>query len=166
MNPYDWYITPEEYEQAEANGISKQTLEERIRVYAWDKKRALSTPIKELKEIGKGNVKKAESIGVSYSNLRVRLSNGWSMERATTEPLTNMRELCAKVGQENKKYPTWVYENLLKNNISLSTFYKRVNKCKWTLEKASTTPIMTKKEAAKLGAEAYHKIYGHRFGVY
>lgn len=164
MNPYDFYITPEEYERAAANGVSKLTLEERIREYAWDKERAITTPVRELNEIGKQNIEKAKNNGVTYANLRMRLSNGWSMERATTEPLTNMSALCAKLGKENKKYPSWVYENLMKNNIPLGTFYKRVNKCKWSLEKASTTPIMTKREAAKLGAEAYHETYGHKFG--
>lgn len=41
-NIYELYITPEEYEKAEKNGIDKNTLYKRIREYGWDKQRALS----------------------------------------------------------------------------------------------------------------------------
>lgn len=33
---YDFYITPEEYEIAEENRITKSTLERRIRLYGWN----------------------------------------------------------------------------------------------------------------------------------
>ncbi len=46
MNYYDFYITPEEYEVAEKNGIDKRTLEQRIREYGWDKERAITIPKK------------------------------------------------------------------------------------------------------------------------
>ena len=36
INPYDYYITDEEYAIAEKNGISKDTLNFRIRRMGWD----------------------------------------------------------------------------------------------------------------------------------
>jgi len=35
------YITPEEYEAAAARGISRKTLNLRVRIYGWPKDRAL-----------------------------------------------------------------------------------------------------------------------------
>ncbi|ASB66395.1 hypothetical protein S101413_02950 [Bacillus velezensis] len=46
FNPSDWYITPEEYERAAKNGISRSLLGKRIRGAGWDKERALATPPK------------------------------------------------------------------------------------------------------------------------
>ncbi|WP_261795499.1 hypothetical protein [Bacillus licheniformis] len=45
FNPYDFYITPEEFAQAEANGICKDTLIWRVRRQGWSKQRALTEPV-------------------------------------------------------------------------------------------------------------------------
>ena len=46
INPYDFYITPEEYKIAAQNGINRKTLEDRIRKLGWNKERAINTPTK------------------------------------------------------------------------------------------------------------------------
>ena len=42
-NPYDYYITPEEYEIAERNGVCASTLNRRIRDLGWEKDIAITT---------------------------------------------------------------------------------------------------------------------------
>ena len=41
---YDYYITPEEYETAERNGISRVLLDKRVRDLLWDKETAINKP--------------------------------------------------------------------------------------------------------------------------
>jgi len=48
---YEFYIQPNEYEIAEHNGISKGTLEQRIRDLGWHKEKATSTPPREQKSL-------------------------------------------------------------------------------------------------------------------
>jgi len=47
-----FYITPEEYQIAEQNGISAATLEARVRSLAWKKERAIYTPPHEKHRLG------------------------------------------------------------------------------------------------------------------
>lgn len=42
-NPYEYYITPEEYEMAAENGISRSTLNRRVRDLGWEKEIAIIT---------------------------------------------------------------------------------------------------------------------------
>jgi hypothetical protein len=46
LKMYEWYITPEEYEEAEKNGISRDTLEHRVRYLAWNKEDAVNKPLR------------------------------------------------------------------------------------------------------------------------
>ena len=41
---------------------------------------------------------------------------------------------------KKRRYPDWVYENLKKYGIKMSTFKNRVNTLMWPMDKASTTP--------------------------
>jgi hypothetical protein len=45
FSPYDYYITPEEYEEAERNGISRKHVNYRIRQFGWGKQKAITTPV-------------------------------------------------------------------------------------------------------------------------
>lgn len=86
-------ITPEQYAQAEANGITRIQLWRRIYNYQWDMERAMSEPIS---EIGKHERKSkygeyakiAEENGIPFKTFWARL-NGlkWSPEKASTKPL-------------------------------------------------------------------------------
>lgn len=42
---YKWYITPEEYKIAESNGISRETLNGRVRKCGWSIERACTEPL-------------------------------------------------------------------------------------------------------------------------
>ena len=47
-NVYEYYITPEEYEEAERNGVDAFNLERRIRLLGWNKQRAINTPLRKI----------------------------------------------------------------------------------------------------------------------
>jgi len=46
FNPYDYYVTPEEYTEVERRGISQIRVNQRIRSYAWPKLKTIITPLK------------------------------------------------------------------------------------------------------------------------
>lgn len=91
--PHYYYITDEEYIIAATNGINKSTLDQRVRVGMWKRKRALETPPRKKINWGKWrNV--AEQNGISYNTLltRFKLQN-WSMEMAATTPVIPHKEI-------------------------------------------------------------------------
>ena len=145
----DYYITPEEYDVAESNGIPRTTLEQRVRDLLWDKQRAITEPPKEMSKGYEKYARKALGIGVSRNAFYTRVQRGWSLERAAATPvketgkkfLDEQRKLSI---QKTRKYPDWVYEELDKNNIKRCTFWQRVNTHKWSVEKACTTPTQEK----------------------
>lgn len=142
MSVYDsYYLTPDDYAKAEKNGISKALLEDRFYRKNWNKKRAINQARRETNKHRK-YIKQAKNNGISLNTYRVRLVRGWSMQDASTVPLTNKKERINRVRKANRKYPEWVYDNLEKNNIKITTFYTRVNDMHWSLEDASTLPIL------------------------
>lgn len=56
-NPYEYYITPEEYEMAAENGISRSTLNRRVRDLGWEKEIAIITPVPMRDKYGWNKVK-------------------------------------------------------------------------------------------------------------
>lgn len=156
-NPYDYYITDEEYALAVSNGISKSTLEYRIRSLGWSKQKALTTPIQKHKKYPLWALELAQVNGIPYKTFKYRIFSGWDFETAATR----------KIGESQsrkRKYPIEIIELAEKNGISYSTFTKRVNRFKWDVIKAATTPIMSKEESLanarkkssfRLGIEAF-----------
>src|SRR5699024_10987862 len=132
--PYDYYITPEDYERALKNGVSKSTLERRVYHQLWDKKRAINTPIRKFDKDCK-YVKQAKENGIKYGTYWERVNRGWSRQKASTQPVQNLR--CEKyherLRRERRLYPDWVYENMKKHGISQQTFHGRV-RSGWSLD--------------------------------
>jgi hypothetical protein len=154
LNLFNHFITDREYEIALNNGISKRRVDHRVRVLYWDKKRAITQPVKHIK---RGYItieirKKAADNGISYSLLRKRISNGMSLDEAVNTPLADKRNNLENAHKNNKKYPDFVYKCLDENEISRSTFYKRV-KHGWNIVDACTKPIMTAEEKSILTSE-------------
>lgn len=161
----EWYITPQEYETAKQNGISRKLVDERVRNLGWDKEKAISVQPKKLKRFNKEMVKLAEMNGISYDTFRFRVRYyGWDEYRAATEPKWDkdkFRDNLRKV--RKRKYPKELLELAEKNGIYKDLFYSRVNKLKMSPEDSATTPVKNIHEIAKMGAAAYEKIYGHKF---
>lgn len=165
-NPYDYYITDEEYEQAEARGISRTTLTYRIRELGWSKSKAMNTPIQKRHHYPKHIMDKVKENNINPSAFRWRVQNGWDIERACTEPTLppDSPVRISRTAEKRRKYPIKIIQLAEKNGISYSNFYKRVNCYKWDVIKAATTPIMSKEESManarkkssfKLGIEAF-----------
>ncbi len=153
---YEFYITPEEYDQASSNGIIRQTLESRIRSMAWDKKSAIETPPLKKQKIDKKWREIAESNGICYSTFRHRVSQlGWDVERAATQPLQDKKTQAGIARKSCRKYPIEYLELAKKNGIQYDTFRVRV-KNGWGFERAATQPTMTNREIGLLVKEKYY----------
>lgn len=74
----------------------------------------------------------ARSNGISDHTFRKRMSVGWDVERAATEPTRPIRYLPAPDGRP------WV-RHAVNNGVTRDMFYRRVYRG-WTPETAATTP--------------------------
>ena len=138
---HSYYITPEQYDTAERNGIKKATLENRVFSLCWPAEKACTKPTKKqtatLEPMWK---EKAEELGISVQCLRLRIRQGWTEERALSTPKV--------VGSIRKKHMLEDVERAKANGISYEMYVRRRNSG-WSIEDACTVPIMTKSEAAK-----------------
>jgi hypothetical protein len=82
----------------------------------------------------------ARKIGVLDSTLRLRLSNGWSIEKTLTTPVEHDRHRTIKFRGETLTIAQWAR----KFRMHPSTLYYRLQK-DWSIEKTLTTPV--KKQA-------------------
>lgn len=93
------YITPQEYEQATTNGISRSCLEQRVRDRGWNIKRVVETPLKRQKIDWEGWNVVAQQNRIPYNTFLGRIQRyGWSMELAATAPTGSVfrgKELCS-----------------------------------------------------------------------
>mgnify|MGYP001314855408 FL=1 len=159
-NPYDWYITPEEYETAAANGISAGTLETRIRRLGWPKELAMTKPPRKLSKIPREIVELAQRNDIPYQTLYWRIYAGWAPERAATEPVADRAERIRRAHDARRKIPADIIELANQNGVKYTTLYKRVSEMGWDPMTAATTPIMTKSESGRLAKakrEIVHK---------
>jgi hypothetical protein len=146
-----FYITPEEYAKAAEHGIKPKVVDNRVRLYGWEKERALTQPMKQPKNRKKWR-ELAEKNGILYGTFMSRLAQGWSEERAATQPLQSKAESVACVARARdaqRRYPAELFELAKKNGIPKSTFYYRVKTAKWSPEEAATKPLLSKSETAK-----------------
>lgn len=165
FSPADYYITPEEFEIAEKNGISRKLLMSRIRDLGWDKKTAIIKKPRQLNKIKKW-LDLAKSNGICEATFLTRIRKlNWDMKRAATEPVNDKTKVTEKLSEISRKYPKEIVDLANKNNIPYETFRARVTRTKMSLYEAATTPVMTKQEVAKIANKAYEEIYGHSFAV-
>jgi hypothetical protein len=154
MKISDFYITPNEYSTAEINGISRKVLDYRVREALWDKDKAITTPPqtrkiypKEIKELAKLN-----GIGIGTLKSRVNLL-GWDMLTAATTPIMDNRKNIEKAFIKVRKYPIEFIELARTNGIPDKCFYQRIERDKWDIEKAATTPVMTASQIGIMNKE-------------
>lgn len=88
FNPYDYYIMPEEYEEAARNDIKRNNVNDHIRCLGWSKYVAITKPLRiytnrsAAREI-------ASSGGIPPELLRARIYLGWNKTKAATHPVRN-----------------------------------------------------------------------------
>ncbi|MEB9540110.1 hypothetical protein P4I87_20060 [Bacillus cereus] len=158
-SPYDFYITPDEYEEAEKNGISRDLLTCRIRNLGWDKEIAMTKPSrynanrwKNIKEIALKN-------GISHSTYTARIKKGWRLIDAISKPPIDKYQSLKLATQVNPKNQNKILTDQQAkiaslNGISYRTAKARIKRSKWSIEEAITTPILTPQERGKRGKEA------------
>ncbi len=159
FNPYDYYITPDEYEEAARNGVTARCVNWRIRNSGWSKKRAITTPIMERKDRSE-IAAKAREHGIGYGCLMRRLYIGWDEERAATKPVRSAEEHSAnakRMSEMNRKYPLEILEIAKQNGIQYSTFTYRA-RAGWDMVRAATM-----KAAYSNGAMRVKEIHGENF---
>ncbi|MBY9077259.1 hypothetical protein KIH86_03560 [Paenibacillus sp. HN-1] len=165
MDSYDFYITPEDYERAKANGITSRTLEKRIRDRGWSKERAITEPVQKKTNLLKWR-RLAEENGIPPNAFykRVRVS-GWSLERAATEALIDkadrLRQYSKQNAEKNRRYPLEIIALAERNGISYNLFKERVSKYGWSLERAATEPKVSPSESGRRGKEWVMKNVGN-----
>lgn len=149
-NPYDFYITDEEYELAENKGISQSTLNYRIRELGWSKSKALNTPIQKHRrnQYPKHIMDKVKENNINPRAFRWRVENGWDIERACTEPTLppDSPVRISRTAEKRRKYPIELVRLAEKNGVSYRTFQRRVKKG-MDMYTAAITPLMTKEES-------------------
>jgi len=138
-----WYITPDDYLQAESNNISARTLNYRVRELAWPISKATTVSPKRYNRFLDW-AEKAKENGICANTFYRRTSQyGWDMERAATQPIMSRKEQAEYARSKNKVYSAETVELAQSNGISYATFRARVNTLKWSVEDASTRPVMT-----------------------
>ncbi|HHT7202590.1 MULTISPECIES: hypothetical protein [Bacillus] len=161
---YDFYITPEEYEIAELNGICKDALEYRVRSGGWDKDKAIAEPIKDKGEEWLSIKEIALSNGIARKTFTRRRKLGWNIEDSYSIPPLSREECIKRATDIRKKKRVFTDEELKaadNNGINRGTLYSRHKKLKWPREQAISRETLTKSECGKLGATFYRlKIKG------
>lgn len=89
------YVTDEEYAAAERRGISRRTVESRLRKGKWEKERALTRPTNRMTNyVSQEIIDLAESNGIDRKLLRQRiLENEWDPVEAATRPVMTKVEV-------------------------------------------------------------------------
>ncbi|OOZ76571.1 hypothetical protein BHL35_25440 [Bacillus cereus] len=153
----DYYITPEDFKRAEGNGISNDTLRQRVYSYGWPKEKAITKPVskgtgwKEYKGI-------AEEHGICYRTFADRRKRGMDPYEAATKPVMKNSD-SIKLARASKTDTVFTDEQIQRakqNGISREVLWDRVKRRrqKWDIEVAINTPVLTPAQAASRGYQA------------
>lgn len=140
----DYYLTPEELDIAEMNGIGKALVQDRVYRHGWEKERAITQKRRDTKtSIWKTWSSLSESNGIGKSTFHDRVRKGMSPKDAATAPLFGTKNGVSRTFSKE------ILELAAANGISRQRLYERVQKSKWNEHRAATTPIIPKEEAHK-----------------
>src|SRR5699024_10941144 len=99
----DYYITPEEYEIAEKNGIDGWNLERRIRYLGWSKQKAIYTPKRKRDTRYSSLAKKAIKNGITRKAFYMRIKRGMCPIKASEKPMLSNKEILMKMDAINRR---------------------------------------------------------------
>jgi hypothetical protein len=158
LNPYDIYITPEEYKLAASHGVPATMLDRRVRQQDWPKHKAMTTPPRRSKPRGYFTewLRLAKQNGIGRDAFFSRLSRGWSEDVAATTPIESedeIREHALMATEHVRVFPEKYLRLAEQNGIPYATFRYRVKHCGWDYERAATEPKWTREQMGKLGAQ-------------
>lgn len=124
------YLTPEDYERAEKNGISARLLYQRYFIRAWDKEKAITKPHK-MRTYNPEYIELAKKNGIPYGTFRVRMASGYTQLEAATRPLNTRHDEFVRIAKQN--------------GIEYNTYQQRVHRG-WDKMEAATRPLGYKKK--------------------
>ncbi|WP_226085665.1 hypothetical protein [Mesobacillus sp. S13] len=131
------YLTDEDYEIAEKNGINRRLAYQRFYMQNFSKRRAITQPVKKsYPELQKFR-KIALENGIKHTTFISRIKDGWTPEEACVRPLGYKRP-------KPKKYTDEHLAIAAKNGIKATTVKNRVGNLRWPIEKAITYPVNEK----------------------
>ncbi|USK57173.1 hypothetical protein LIS82_12190 [Cytobacillus solani] len=81
------YLTDQDFETAEKNGISKENAYQRFYRYGWSKRRTINAPVKVYTNPWQKWKAIAESNGISERLFRRSVATKWEPEHAAMEPI-------------------------------------------------------------------------------
>ena len=155
MNLIDYYITPEEYETAERNGISRVLLDKRVRDLLWDKETAINKPPRKQDYSLSKYADVAEQNGIHRNTFFTRVKSGMPPEKAMMKPLQDKKKWSEQMKQRRKKrYPAFVYEKIKEIGLTASNFHQRMLTGRYTLYEACTIPKRTREQCARMSHES------------
>ena len=149
---YNFYITPAQYEIGLANGIPRSILSQRVRSSGWNIEKAYSKPIEHYTKdnVDIETLKILSVNGISKETFIKRIFNlGWDRERALNIPPFSKKQAMKKAQESLRKISLSDYARAAEIGVRESTVRSRINNSKWSLEKALTTPLMTKSQSGK-----------------
>ena len=136
------------HEWSERTGIPTAVISSRLSI-GWTPERAVSEPIRKRRGTGRQGVviggerltirEWAERTGIPANIIHVRLSRGWTLERAVGTPARKRRGPDLEeitVGGETLTVHEWAE----RTGIPVATISNRLN-CSWTPERAVGTPV-------------------------
>lgn len=144
-----FYITPEDYETAKQNGIPESTVYRRVNQQGWDIDRAITQPLAKHSEKTGAWPRWKDKAVVCRGTFSSRINDGWTEEKAALTPPIPHSERNHKRGVITKEH----LKIAEKYGISKKVISCRIFSCGWDIEKAITTPVMTRKQASMLGTK-------------
>lgn len=140
------YITPEDYETAERNGIKKATLETRVYKMGWDIDRAITQPVQAQGKWKEDWLAWKDIANVCRATFYSRKESGWSSVRAALLPPMTKKEIAQKL----RRYTKEQLDQAAELGITRRLISYRTTVMGWSVEKAISTPKMSKAEAGQL----------------
>ncbi|MEK5197349.1 hypothetical protein MHI49_28450 [Bacillus sp. FSL M7-0884] len=136
--------TYEDYEIAEKNGISKETVYQRIHYRGKTVKQAITEPLwnGSFREKYQNYIEIAEQNGISYPTFHARLTKKtvrkWTPEEAATVP----PKITGRIRKSRANGPTEEdYKEAERNGISRKNVNQRLDLYDWSIEKSITDPV-------------------------
>lgn len=139
------YLTPEDFEIAEKNGISRDRVIDRFYSDGWSKRRAITQPVRKISAERAKYREIAEQHGITNENFSNRVRRGWTLDEASSIPIGQGRELPGSIASKLSKKQI---QEAGERGIPKATVLNRVYTLLWPVDKAITVPV-NKKHARK-----------------
>lgn len=138
----DMYLTEEDFEIALANGIPRDLAYGRFYYKYWEKQKAITLPPQTVDKERKKWRELALSNGIARETFNDRLRNGWTYEKAATEPPMSAKEALKLARSRQPKILTEEQRRTADaNGIPYQTLRRRIRTYGWPISRAITEPV-------------------------